>query len=116
MSDPTPPESWRSRLAVSPTLLHRFALALLPATVVVGVVSSMLWGENGLNARAALKAQLQHDQEALARTHIENRRLLRQIDLMGKDPVVLERIIAEELRWSSTGTTLYVFESQPGSP
>jgi cell division protein FtsB len=119
MSDLPPSGNLVSRFVsrlVSPAVMNRLILALLPASILVGVTSSILWGDNGLQAQKELRAELQMAQDELARTERDNQRLLRELELLRLDPVVVERLIAEELRWGRPGTQLFVFETAPGAP
>jgi len=88
---------------------HRLLLTLIPAFVLGLVVLSTVWGENGLTAQAALHAQLADANAQLASVERENQRLLHELDLMEKDPVVLERMVADELEWAREDATIYRF-------
>jgi len=78
--------------------------------VVALVVLSTVWGEHGLVRRYQLQRQLEQANERLATTERENQRLLRELSTMDEDPVVLERIVADELAWGREGSVLYRFE------
>ena len=92
------------------TTLQRVLLALLPAMILASIAASAVWGESGLLARHVLRGRLDRAGGDLTALDRENQRLLRDLSVMEEDPVVLERIIAEELGWAREGTTLYRFD------
>jgi len=94
-----------------PSLFQRALLALLPALVIASLAASAIWGESGLLARHELRADLDKANHTLAATERENQRLLRELRLMESDPVLLERVVAEELSWAREGDTLYRFDT-----
>jgi cell division protein FtsB len=108
MSDPLPP---------TPTV-HRVLLAVLPALVLVVIGASAIWGESGLLARNKLQQRLEDANEDLAALERENQRLVRELQVLERDPLALERVIAEELEWAREGTVIYRFpgegEPRPG--
>jgi cell division protein FtsB len=85
-------------------------LSLLPALVLVSIAVSAVWGDGGLLARHELKARLERDKASLAALERANQRLVSELVWLEKDPVLLERAVAEELGWAREGTTLYRFE------
>jgi cell division protein FtsB len=93
-----------------PSLSRRLLLTGLPALLVALVVVSTVWGEHGLVRRYQLHKQLEHANDRLAATERENQRLLRELTIMDEDPVVLERIVADELAWGPEGSVLYRFQ------
>lgn len=97
-----------------PSLAHRLLLALLPALVIASIAASTLWGTNGLVARYHLQRDLDDATGRLAAIDRENQRLVRELDRMDADPMILERMVAEELGWGRPGTVLYRFE--PAEP
>ena len=88
-------------------------LALLPAMILLSLAVSTLWGDNGLLARQSLSTSLREASDELALIERENQRLLRKMRLMEQDPVVLERMVAEELGWGNEDATIYRFDSKP---
>lgn len=90
-------------------ILPRLLLTVVPMLLIVGIGASTLWGHNGVFARAALEADAQRAAARLAKVDRENQRLLRDLALMETDPVVLERMVAEELLMARDGATLYLF-------
>ena len=95
-----------------PATLPRLILAVVPAILLVGIALSTVWGRHGLVPRSTLKADLTRHSAHLASLDRENQRLLRELSLMESDPVVLERMVAEELLLAREGATLYVFEPE----
>jgi len=71
---------------------------------------SAIWGQSGLVQRHRLKVQLQTASAELATLERENQRLLRELQLMEEDSVVMERMVAEELGWAAPGATIYRFD------
>ncbi len=92
-----------------PSLLQRALLALLPALVIASLAASAIWGERGLLARHVLVGRLDSATGELAATERENQRLLRELRVMETDPVLMERMVAEELSWAREGDTIYRF-------
>ncbi len=93
-------------MRLSPRLLPSIlmALALVVACVVV------VWGGDGLLARQQLRASLERSQAELARLDAANRRLLLELRAMERDPVVVERTVADELKWARPGDRIVQFE------
>lgn len=98
-------------------LLHRLLLSLLPATVLVAVAVSAIWGDSGLLARTALRKRLEDSNARVAELDRDNQRILHLLSSMDRDPLVLERMVAEELGWARPGTTVYRFDpADPAAP
>ena len=74
------------------------------------VAASAVWGESGLTARHELRAELRQANSGLAEIERENQRLLRELTVSDRDPIVLERMVADELGWSHEDATLYRFD------
>jgi cell division protein FtsB len=89
--------------------LQRFVLALLPASVILSVVFSTIWGKNGFITRHKLRQELAQANAQLADIDRSNQRYLRKLKLMEKDPLNLERMVAEELARGRTDTVIYQF-------
>lgn len=71
---------------------------------------STIWGDHGLLRRMELRQELRDDHRALAELQRDNARLYRELKLMERDPVVVERLVAEELQWAREGTVIYTFD------
>ncbi|NCG19701.1 MAG: hypothetical protein GWP91_11900 [Rhodobacterales bacterium] len=95
---------------MSNKLFHRIVLAIVPALVLAGILVAAVFGDNGMNVRWRLGQDLRVQNEALASVERDNQRLLRELNLADRDPVILERMVAEELGWGQEGATLYRFE------
>lgn len=91
-------------------LLHRLLLSLLPASVLVVVAVSAIWGDSGLLARVALRDRLDRANATVAELDRDNQRILHLLSSMERDPLVMERLVAEELGWARAGSTVYRFE------
>jgi len=91
-------------------LAQRLLITALPAVLLVAIAATTIWGDDGLTARDRLQADLAHKNADLAAMERDNQVLVRQLMLMDRDPVVLERVVADELEWARTDATLYRFE------
>jgi cell division protein FtsB len=100
----------QSTILPKPSFLQRALLVLLPALVITSLAASAIWGESGLLARHQLREQLALENAGLAEVERANQRLVRDLRLMERDPLLLERMVAEELSWGREGDTLYRFE------
>ena len=80
--------------------------------VFASIVAAAIWSHNGLLTRHALKQELHTANADLASVERENQRLLRELKLMEQDPIVLERMVAEELAWGREGAVIYRFSDQ----
>jgi len=84
---------------------------------VASVVVTTIWGRHGLLERLELERELSHANAHLAAIERDNQRLQLDLHQMDEDPVVLERIAADELTWAKPGTVLYRFEDdEPKHP
>lgn len=92
-------------------LSQRVVLALLPAALLCAIAASAVWGENGLLERHRLRSELRSANANLAEVERENQRLLRDLGTGQRDPVVQERLVAEELGWGQANATLYRFDT-----
>ena len=84
--------------------------AALPAAVLIGIALSAIWGENGLLEWRRLEQARVEASEQLAAIQRNNQRKQRKIRLMMSDPIVMERIIADQLGWGREGSELFKFE------
>lgn len=99
-----------------PSFVQRALLVFVPAAILLLVAVSAVWGEAGLLSRHELRARLAQEKENLARIERDNQRLLSELLWLDRDPVLLERAVAEELGWAREGTTLYRFSPDTDSP
>lgn len=100
---------------MSPTF-HRALLALLPALLLVAVAVAAIWGDNGVFARFELQRDLARETDELAALDRQNAQLLRDIQQLGDDPLLVERAVAEEIGWARPGTTIYRFDPPAPTP
>lgn len=91
-------------------LLRRLLLTGIPALLVASVAFSTIWGEHGLLRHLQLERELAHANAHLAAVERHNQRLELEIHQMDEDPVVIERIAADELTWAEPGSILYRFD------
>lgn len=94
---------------MSPLAAQRVLFTVAPVLLISALLVTLLWGEEGLATRASLRSDLTTANVDLAELERDNQRLLRGIKLMEEDPVVLERMVAEELLLAADGTVLYRF-------
>lgn len=92
------------------TLSRRLLFAVLPALVLAAAASSVVWGDNGLLVRHQIEGQAQDAQRELARLDRENERLLKDLRSMDQDPIVRERLVADELQWGRPDAVLVRFD------
>jgi cell division protein FtsB len=90
--------------------LQRLVLAILPAVLLGTLAATTVWGSDGLITRHELRQELAGARRDLGDLDRENQHLLWELRAMERDPVVLERVVADELGWGVEGATLYRFE------
>lgn len=95
---------------LTPHLPLRLIFNVLPAVLIIGSFVYVVWGDNGVLVRHQLSQQLDQAQDDLARLDGENRRLLRDMRAMHEDPVVVERLVADELGWGRDGDVIVRFD------
>ncbi len=96
-------------------LVQRTLLAVLPAAAILGVAGSTVWGDDGLLARSELEQELETASARLSKIDRENQRLLHELQVMSEDPVVMERVVAEELSRGKNGAIIYRFDAEPAA-
>jgi cell division protein FtsB len=89
---------------------RRLVLTLVPALLLGAVGLSIVFGHHGLLRRQQLRAEVRAVSEELGRTERENHRLLLELAAMDRDPLAVERAIAEEIGRSRDGAVLYRFD------
>lgn len=90
--------------------LRRVLLALLPAGVVMGLIYSAIWGDNGLVRRLRMQEEVGRVERSLAHVRSENALLEREVGQLRGDETTVRRAIAEELLLVPAGSTVYRFE------
>jgi cell division protein FtsB len=88
---------------------NRLVLSIVPALLIVSIAASATWGDNGLLARQGLQEHLVGANLELAELQRRNQRLIRELRTMDADPLVMQRRIAEDLRWGHQGATIVEF-------
>lgn len=91
------------------SLGRRLLWSLVPATIVVGAVWGVVFGDDGLLERHALKQQLYRMQDRVAAIEAENEKLRDEIRKSRTDPVAVRRAAAEQLLAAEPGSTIYRF-------
>ncbi len=89
--------------------MQRLLFSVLPAFVLLGLGTAIVFGHNGLVSQWNLRSEMGKANEKLASVDRENHALLREIRLMERDEVVVERVIAEQLDWAREGSVIYRF-------
>lgn len=92
------------------TLLHRHLQSLLFAAILVGGGLFTLFGRGGVARRDALQADLAVSRDELAAIERDNQRLILELSALERDPVVVERAVADEIEYAREGATIYRFE------
>jgi cell division protein FtsB len=95
---------------MSPQALLRFVLAVIPALFMVLVGLSTVFGSEGLLCHQDLQEQVQRAKANLAEVERENQLLIYDLSAMERDPVAVERAVADELGYAKEGSTLYRFD------
>ena len=96
--------------SMSPAALRRFLLAGIPAALIVAVALSAIFGPAGVVRRDALHVELEQATEALADLERENRAIILELSTLERDPVAIERAVADEIGYAAEGSTLYRFD------
>lgn len=94
-----------------PALLRRVLWSLVPAALIVGAVSGVVFGDEGLLARHALKQRLYRMDDRVEQIKAENEVLREQIQSLRSDPVAVRRASAEQLLAAPAGSTIYRFQA-----
>ena len=76
----------------------------------------IIWGDNGLLRQHELRHELSEANEDLRELQRANQSLLRYLRAMEQDPVVMERVAAEELGMSTSGARIYRFATDEDLP
>ena len=62
-----------------------------------------------------LQTELREANRSLRDLDRQNQHLLRELHALEVDPVMIERVVVDDLGWASEGTTLYAFD-EPTEP
>ncbi len=98
-------------------LLQALRYQVVPTLLLFGMAAFTIYGEDGYIAYRARVREAAAAREVLAQVERENDRLLLRASSLHDDPVMLERLVADELRLVRPGGHLYVFHDEAdGSP
>lgn len=87
----------------------------MPATIVIGAVAGVVFGDEGLLARHALKQRQIRMDERVEQIRHENEILREEIHSLRSDPVAVRRASAEQLLAAEAGSTIYRFQTDADS-
>ena len=90
-------------------VVRRLVWNVLPVSLVLGVVSMFLLGEDGLIDRSSVKQRLYATQAKVEQAHAENELLRSRILMLRSDPRFVKRSAAEQLLMAEEGATIYRF-------
>lgn len=93
-------------------LARRLLLTIVPFTLMGAVVLMAIFGDHGLVRRHELRLKRAEVERRIVELEAQNTELRRQIQLLDRDPVGLQRLAAEELLLAPPGSTLYRFEGE----
>lgn len=91
---------------------------MIPAVIAVGGIWGVVFGQEGLVRRHALKQRLFVMQERVTAIETENEVLRLKIQRLREDPIALRRAAAEQLLAAEPGSTIYRFvdTASPATP
>lgn len=93
-------------------LARRLVMTIVPFTLMGAVVLMAIFGDHGLVRRHELRQKHAEVEQRIRELEVQNGELRRQIRLLDRDPVGLQRLAAEELLLAPPGSTLYRFTSE----
>ncbi len=79
----------------------------MPATIVLVGIWGVVFGDDGLLERHALKLRLHRVQDRVQVIEVENAQLRDEILRLREDPVAVRRAAAEQLLAAEPGSTIY---------
>ena len=106
---PAPSMSRLRTLQNSPGV-QRVVMAVLPAILILGIGLSSVFGEAGAVRRQAVRANLVQANDDLASLERDNQRMLLDLSALRRDPVAVERAIADEISYARDGAVIYRFQ------
>jgi cell division protein FtsB len=95
---------------MSPQALRRLFFAVIPAFIMLLVGLSTVFGSEGLLRHQDLQQQVQQAKAELADVERQNQAIIYDLSAMERDPVAVERAVADELGYAKEGSTLYRFD------
>jgi len=99
---------------VRPNILSRLLIVVVPAVGLLVLAAHIAWGERGSFRMLELRTELREANRSLHELDRQNQRLLRELHALDNDPVIIERVVADDLGWAPAGTTLYAFDESTG--
>jgi cell division protein FtsB len=90
--------------------LRRWAAALL-FTLVVFLIYTLIWSDQGYLAFRDMRDRSRTLQERQERVEEENMRLSREIRILKQDREHVEKVVKTETHWLEEGEVLYLFPS-----
>ncbi len=93
--------------ALLSSLGRRLLWSLIPASIVLAGVWGVVFGDDGLLERHALKQRLHRMEERVQVIEGENAQLRDEIRRLREDPVAVRRAAAEQLLAAEPGSTIY---------
>lgn len=79
----------------------------MPASIILVGVWGVVFGDDGLLERHALKLRLLRVQDRVEAIEVENAQLRDEIRRLKEDPVAVRRAAAEQLLAAEPGSTIY---------
>jgi len=89
------------------SLGRRLLWSLVPAAIVLGAVWGVVFGDDGLIERHAIKQRQARVEERVTTLEAENAKLRDEIRRLREDPVAVRRAAAEQLLAAEPGSTIY---------
>jgi cell division protein FtsB len=83
---------------------------VVPSALLIGLVLASVHGGDNIMRYWELQQTAEASRQAWAEQERENTKMLLQLRQLDRDPVNLERLIAEELGMAREGATLYHFD------
>lgn len=94
--------------------MQRITFRIVPTMIVVGLVGATIFGRSGLLDLWRLEAQTEAARGEWGEIQRRNTRRLLELRHLEEDPINLERLVAEELRWVPENAELYEFDDVDG--
>ena len=97
-----------------PNVVPRLFIVVVPAVGLLALAAHIAWGDKGTFRMLELQTELREANRSLHELDRDNQGLLRELHALDNDPVIIERIVVDDLGWATEGTTLYAFD-EPAS-
>lgn len=96
-----------ARSSLLSSLGRRLLWSLVPAAIVLTGVYGVVFADDGLLERHALKQRLHMMEARVSDIEVENAQLRDEIHRLREDPVAVRRAAAEQLLAAEPGSTIY---------